>query len=360
MKLKFGFCLAAMLVQLSPAGAQILATQRVGAGLPAGQAPAPNNPGGGVVVGGKLYTSDAVNGFRHWKPADPNNPDPVNTGILVFDSATNNSLGGTELCIFFCKVGEVAFDGNQTVYVTAYDQPKGQPGSVTFPGIWRLTVNPLPGEFTQNVAPTMQLVPKAGLQGNQPNSIALGPDGDLYVGFLKNGNVVRIKNPTAGNTDPSQIVQSVGTSPNGRPVRSMTFIGSDLYLGTADGLSVIKNAVAPTCVGGCNGVLVSDGFVGVAHVGLTGDGLNRIYMAVNGHGVYRYTISAGATTLVSTGGNDPNTGSFLPFAFVGGDSNLMMLDRLGNLWIGDDVSDGKFNFSGRIWYISAAALGNVP
>jgi hypothetical protein len=45
---------------------------------------------------------------------------------------------------------------------------------------------------------------------------------------------------------------------------------------------------------------------------------------------------------------------------VGGASNLMQLDRLGNLWIGDDSSDGKFNFTGRIWYISAGALSNIP
>lgn len=50
----------------------------------------------------------------------------------------------------------------------------------------------------------------------------------------------------------------------------------------------------------------------------------------------------------------------LPYAFVGGNSNMVMLDRLGNLWISDDVSDDLTNFSGRIWYISAPALGAVP
>jgi hypothetical protein len=107
-------------------------------------------------------------------------------------------------------------------------------------------------------------------------------------------------------------------------------------------------------------VPVADGFGNAAHVGLTSDGINRIYMAINGQGVWRYTISTGAMQLISTGGNDPNTGAPLTFAFVGGNSNLMQLDRLGNLWIGDDVSDGKFNFSGRIWYISAGSLSNLP
>jgi hypothetical protein len=93
---------------------------------------------------------------------------------------------------------------------------------------------------------------------------------------------------------------------------------------------------------------------------LTGDGINWLYMAISGRGVWRYTISTGAMQLVSTGGNDPNTGAPLPFAFVGGNSNLVQLDRLGNLWIGDDISDGRINFNGRIWYIQAGALANIP
>jgi hypothetical protein len=355
-KNRFALAAAVLLVCSAPAQAEVLATQRVGFSLPPGQTAAPNTPGGGVVVGSNLYTGDAANGFRHWKPADPTNADPLNGGLLVFDPDPSLSVGGTELCFFFCKVGQIAYDGNQTVYVTAYDQPKGQPGSVRFPGVWRLRIDPLTG----SVQPDMQLVPKAGLAGNLPTSIALGPDGNLYVGFLKSGNVVRIVHPTLSNTDPGQIVQSVGTAPNGRPVRSLTFSGADLYLGTADGLSVIKNAVASTCLGGCNGVPIADGFGGTAHVGLTGDGINRLYMAINGRGVWRYTISTGAMQLVSTGGNDPNTGAPLTFAFVGGNSNLVQLDRLGNLWIGDDISDGRINFNGRIWYIQAGALANIP
>src|SRR5690348_18026448 len=65
-----------------------------------------------------LYTGDAANGFRHWKAADPANPDPINSGFLVFDSDPSKSLGGTALCFFFCKVGQVAYDGNQDRKIT--------------------------------------------------------------------------------------------------------------------------------------------------------------------------------------------------------------------------------------------------
>jgi hypothetical protein len=81
-------------------------------------------------------------------------------------------------------------------------------------------------------------------------------------------------------------------------------------------------------------------------------------MAVGGQ-VVRFTISTGSTTPISISGTDP-TGAVLPFAFVGGHSNLLQLDRLGNLWIGDDISDGRANFDGRIWSISAGALSQIP
>ena len=310
-----------------------------------------------MVVGSNLYTGDGAQGFRHWKAADAGNPDPVNSGILVFDPTIGYSLGGTLLCLPFCQVGQLAYDGNQNVYFPAYDHQKGN--GATIPGVYRVVIDPVTGFINQEV----QLAPTAGLAGNNPTSVALGPDGNLYVAFLKNGNVVRIVNPNVlPFNDPlkTQTVQAVGTAPNARAIRSMVFSGRDLYLATSDGLAVIRNAVAPTCLGGCNGVALADGFAGVEHVGLTGDGLNRLYVAINGRGVYRYTISSGAMTLISMGGLDANSGIATPFAFVGGHSNLLQLDRLGNLWIGDDTSDGKANFTGRIWYISAGALSNIP
>jgi hypothetical protein len=349
-----GVFLASLAAQVN---AQVQATLRSATRLPPGQVAAANTPGGGVVVGSYFYATDAVWGFRHYQPADPNNPDPINSGILVFDNANDGrSIGGTELCFFFCHAGQVAYDGNQTVYVASYDHTRGQPGAVDQPGVWRFSIDSVQGFIT----PGALLVPKFNLAGNLTTSVALGPDGNVYVGFLKNGNVVRIVNPTLDPNDPRQIVQSVGTAPNGRPVRSMAFVGPDLYLASSDSLSVIKNAVAPSCQGGCNGVAVADGFAGTAHLGITSDGINRLYIAINGQGVWRYTISSKAMQLVSTGGPDPLTNAPLTFAFVGGNSNLTQLDRLGNLWIGDDVSDGRFNFQGRIWYISAAALASIP
>jgi hypothetical protein len=129
---------------------------------------------------------------------------------LVFDGTIGFSLGGGGLCLPFCQVGQVAYDGNQTVYIASYDHAKGN--GATVPGVYKLVIDPVSGFIDTQI----QLVPNAGLAGNSPTSIALGPDGNLYVGFLKNGNVVRTVNPNVlPFNDPlkTQVVQAVGTAP---------------------------------------------------------------------------------------------------------------------------------------------------
>ena len=194
------------------------------------------------------------------------------------------------------------------------------------------------------------VAPSFGLGGNQPTALALGPEGKLYVGFLKNGNIIRITNPSALNPTPqTQTVESVGATPNGRSMRSMAFLGADLYIATDQGLSVVHNAAA--CIGnkgGCgNAVLIQDGFAGAAHVAVTTDGAGKVYFSVAA-AVYRYTPADGRVVPVSTG-----------FALVGGHTNMLSLDPFGNLWIGDDTTDGAANFTGRLWRVPAAALASI-
>ncbi len=345
--------------------AQIISTQRAGQGLPPNQVLAPSAPGGMVLLGSDIYFADGAQGLRHFLPSDPANPDPVNTGILVLDTDQDHSAGGNTTlsaqlggaCFLFCSVGQVALDGNTNVYVPAYDPPAGGRSPIE-PGVWHLTTPtpPLGAWGFQN-----QVAPNAGLGGNQPTAVVLGPDGDLYVGFLKNGDIIRITNPQLPASGSTQVAQKIGTTPNGRPVRGLAFVGSDLYIATSQNLAVIQNATAPTCTGGCNAIALADGFGGLEHVGLATDGINRIYMAVVGVGVIRYSIkTVGSTAVVSTSGLSPTTQAPVSYSFVAGHSNLMYLDRLGNLWIGDASSGGTAVNSGRLWYISAAQLATLP
>ena len=356
---------ACAVIPLMPVEAQIVSTQRAGQGLPAGQVLAPSAPGGMVLLGSDIYIGDGAQGLRHSLPSDPATPDPVNTGILVLDTDQDHSAGGNTTlsaqlgggCMLFCSVGQVAFDGNTNVYVPAYDPPAGGRSPID-PGVWHLTIptSPLGNWGFQSL-----VAPNAGLAGNQPTAVALGPDGDLYIGFLKNGDIIRVTNPQLLPSGSTQVAQKIGTTPNGRPVRGLAFVGPDLYIATSQNLAMIQNATAATCTGGCNAISLTDGFSGLEHVGLATDGINRIYMAVVGVGVLRYSIKpVGSTTVVSTSGSSPTTQALMPYSFVAGHSNLMYLDRLGNLWIGDAASGNTAINSGRIWYISAAQIATLP
>jgi len=330
-----------------PMLAQVPAQLRSAAGYPTGNFIGPTAPAGGLVEGQHFWGCDGLQSFIRYTPADPTNPDPVNTGILI-----PTITGVNQISLIMSRCAQAAFDGNKTAFMADPENRKGSGGIAVLGGVKRvvfdLTTDTLTPDQT-GIATT------AGLDGDNPTAVAVGPDGNVYVGFLKNGNIKRILNPYVGTT---QTVQAVGGTPSGRPMRAMAFVGTDLYLASSDSLSVIRNAVSPACQGGCNAQVIQDGFTGNGHVGLTTDGINRIYMAVNNQ-VWRYTISSGASSMVSAGGVDP-TGLNLPFAFQGGRTNLLQLDRLGNLWIGDDTSDGALNFHGRVFFISAASLASLP
>jgi hypothetical protein len=330
-----------------PGRAQIAADLVAAPGIGPGPA-APHTPAGIVIIGSNIWVGDAAQGLRHYLPVDPNNTDPINTGQLMFDINTEWSLGGGS-CLIWCSVGQAAQDGTSRAYLAVYDHVKGQPGNIGGGGVWMVQFQSVFGQFS----PFAGLSPVAqsfGLGGDQPTATALGPDGKLYVGFLKNGNIKRITNPSTSNpTSQNQTVESVGSTPNGRPMRAMAFLGADLYVATDQGLAVVHNAAA--CIGNAGGcgkaVTVQDGFTGVAHVGLTTDGASKVYFSASGS-VYRYAPADRRVVSVATG-----------FLFVDGHTNSLTIDGFGNLWIGDDPSDGAFNFSGRLWRIPAARLATV-
>jgi hypothetical protein len=300
-----------------------------------------------VIIGSDIWVGDEAQGLRHYIPVDPNNTDPINTAQFMFDINPSWSVGGGTACLPWCSVGQTAQDGTARAYVAVWDHPKGQPGNFGGPGVWMVQFQPVFGSFSP-IAGVSPLAPSFGLGGDLPTAVSLGPDGKLYVGFLKNGNLKRITNPSQPNPDPqNQTVESIGGTPNGRPARAMAFLGADLYVATDQGLAVVHNAAA--CInnqGGCgNAVAVHDGLAGVAHVALATDGAGKVYFSANGS-VFRYTPADGRVVMVANG-----------FLFVGGHSNALALDGFGNLWIGDDPGD--LNFSGRLWRIPASRLVTV-
>ncbi len=320
---------------------------------PAGTA-VPTAPAGGVVVGAQAWLCDAAQGFAPVVAAE-SAADPIlavgTTGnIRLPISATTTSA----------TCGQIAYDANNGfAYVTqGIVDTKATPSVAR--GILRVPVDSVTGAVSGTPA---YIATTAGLDGNQPTGAALGPDGNLYVVFLKNGNVKRIVNPGVGTT---QVVQSVGNTPNGHFGRALAFVGPDLYIGSIDALSVIHDAVSPSCTGGCNATPINDGFPGIVHPGLASDGVDAVYFSVAGNPllpgssqVWRYSASSAQFTFVAQGGADRNGANASSFSFVPGKTDLLALDAAGNLWIGDDTSNATVPGGGRLWTVSAAALAGL-
>jgi hypothetical protein len=319
----------------------------------AGQA-VPTAPAGGLGTAAQPWICDAARGFAPVIITEPGNPDP----ILALDT-TNAIRLPISPTTTPATCGQVAYDGKGTAYVTqAVVDTKVTPSQSR--GVLRVPVDPQTGNVTGT--PTY-IATTAGLDGSQPTAAALGPDGNLYVAFLKSGNIKRIVNPGIGTT---QVVQSVGNTPQGHPGRALAFVGPDLFIGSADALSVIQNAISPACTGGCNAVALTDGFPGVAHTGVAYDGDGNLYFAVAGNPllpgssqVWRISLTSGLYQFVAQGGADRNGANASNFTFVAGKTNLLALDAAGNLLIGDDTGNATAVGAGRLWTVSAGALAGI-
>lgn len=313
----------------------------------------PTAPAGGLGVGAGMWVCDAAQGFAPVVSAG-NSPAP----ILAIGTVGNIRLPISPTTTP-ATCGQIAYDGKGNAYVTqAVVDTKVTPSVAR--GILRVPVNPSTGAVSGTPA---YIATTAGLDGDQPTGAAIGPDGNLYVAFLKSGNIKRVINPAVGTT---QVVQSVGGTPSGHPGRALAFVGPDLYIGSIDAFSVIHNATAASCQGGCNATVINDGFSGIVHTGVTSDGVDAVYFAVAGNAllpgssqVWRYSASSGLYTFIAQGGVDGNGANASNFSFVAAKTNLLTLDAGGNLWIGDDTSNATAVGAGRLWMVSAATLAGL-
>jgi hypothetical protein len=108
----------------------------------------------------------------------------------------------------------------------------------------------------------------------------IGPDGNLYVVFQGDGNIVRITNPRDPRP-PSPLIQRatvVAVSDNGKRLVSMAFIGNDIWTvqaGFAERIQNITACTRPTVT--CTGQLQ---FQNIQFpMGMASDGLRYIYFS---------------------------------------------------------------------------------
>jgi uncharacterized repeat protein (TIGR01451 family) len=182
-------------------------------------------PAGGLVLSGTainpatgnpfrhLWTADAVNGFCRLDPdvdsaaAHAINPatclstvagGAFNAAQMTLDPATNTIYavdGGNKAGIF---VLHVLADGDT-------------------------------GHGLMDQVNTSVLAPTCGIAVNQPNATSLGPDGNLYVGFRRSGNIMRINSPLT-NPLPCANVQATVIVTGDRLTSQMAWVGHGLFI----------------------------------------------------------------------------------------------------------------------------------
>jgi hypothetical protein len=324
-------------------------------------------PGGAIWLGNHLWVSDQLQGFcRIDAPAtaqpgatvyDPGSPDYCYAGNaipgLVAGTGGEGTGGG-----FGLVLGQAAFDPGATYnYIYLPDR------SAQSLGVWRVEYD----SATETIRPGSGLVLASGtvLAGLRTSAVAVGPDGNLYVGSLTTGTIMRVPNPS-GPIE-LQIPEAIGLSLSKR-VYGMTFFGGDLYLATKDGVERIRNAAA--CTGTCTTEAVP-GFPAVETTAIATDGLNWLYAAQPPSAVYEDNMGTGVVAeLVNTGllplgmtfpiSVDPTMGCIdltCPFSFPVGQNSGLTVAPDGNLYVADDpgatVTTGfAFSFRGRGWEVN--------
>src|SRR5215467_4634385 len=148
-------------------------------------------PAGGLVLSGSAINPATGNPFRHLWTADAANgfcrldPDVDTPAAHTINPATclNTVAGGA------FNAAQVTLDSATN---TIYAVDGGNKAGI-------FVLHFLPdgdtGQGLMDQVNTSILAPTCGLAVNQPNATSLGPDGNLYVGFRRNGNIMRIISP---------------------------------------------------------------------------------------------------------------------------------------------------------------------
>lgn len=210
--------------------------------------------------------------------------------------------------------------------------------------------------------------------GSRNDSVALGPDGDLYLGFKKAPAIVRISTPNQGTSIPVLISQT-SDARKGVAVGGLAFITfvdpldgkthGDLYMAELGGAGVTAIQAADTCLlPGVTGAIVQCGPATPTPI------MSFFPQALNTDGQGRLLISESPTTGVAglpstllrfdpaTDTQDVISSTHAPlpdgttqYKWISGVG--LMPD--GSLFVGDDPTLGITLGTGRLWKIPAGA-----
>lgn len=272
-----------------------------------------------------LWIPDHVNGFCRIDP-DLGSPAP-----FAAVPGTCQSIG-----LLPAPYGPAVFDpATNFVYIA-------DTGSKSL-GIVRLKYNPAAGSGQGAIDPTVPPMILGGTdscgvggKNGRASAIALGPDGNLYVGQIKSGIISRITAPAAPFVSCNSFA-AIATNADRVTVSGFAFVGKDLY--GVGGINLFKIANATDCLpGGCAApaaltTALPPGRLAQAVVS------DQVYPASNGKTLY-ISDSVGVTKVSNPGASNQTVvqdWAILPFA---NPSSLTFDPVEPSLYIADDSSLG--------------------
>jgi hypothetical protein len=266
-------------------------------------------------LGGHFWVSDHLFGFCRL------DPDP--TGLIISFLFCNTST---------TSPGQAAFDpARNLVYL---------PDTVTAgnnQGIQRLTFDPA----TETITGAVPIINDPAFLALQSSSLTFGPDGKVYIGFVRTPLISRIANPHG----PTPTLEPVGTEPGGLAVTQLAFVNNDLFIAGSSNLGRINNAAA--CTGTCPATAVVGAQIATPFA-LAYDGSRFLYVGT-GDTVWRFNPTTGIAEVYSNLGNTtvPPVPPDVPYATFG----ALALDPAGALFGTDDPSGVANPLVARLWEI---------
>ena len=235
----------------------------------------------------------------------------------------------------------------------------------------------LGGNITANTFPAGQT--GCGLPGSPtfPNSAALDPQGNLWVGFAKSGAILRFNNPGsvtgASNTPCPQFIQLAATVPNNRVGSGLAWIGHDLWGADPESPFVIRFADTACAMPPSAACSTANGTVATALSSIAAPTSlisDQIYPAVNGNNLYFGLGTDVAWVGNVTGGSSAQT---ITLSYTNSAQSANPLSNVGAvvldatdpanlvLYTGDDPSGLGTAGAGR-WFqtVQSPAVPDVP
>lgn len=277
-------------------------------------------PAGTVWMGSHLWVSDHTQGLCR---LDQN----AATGKFNINAATCSLPVG--------ETGQPSFDAaTNSVYVPDASS-KGT-------SVARLVFDPL----SETVRPTASM--SVAAFGSRVTSSTLGSDGNLYVAFKKDGNVVRISNPSGAAPSVSLVGTAGGASGLAFANASNGSLAPALYIAEGAGVSEIDNP--GTCAGSCAAFMtnivpqttVNNKVIAWETTAIAATDANTLYVAKwapHDFGpkttIVQYTAGAPAAVDYSTDYTAPD-GKLQPWTTV----SSLSVNPAGGLFVGHDPTNG--------------------